>query len=112
MRLYSRVFAIEFLPRVVSDLRLRLPVSRTATHQAVSTPGGCYLNFYPSKFAGTALKTCLMMHYVCAAGWDFKQKIHVRDETIKHLQRALDLLNQEKQRFKTACIDIENGLQE
>ena len=44
--------------------------------------------------------------------WDFKQKIHVRDETIKHLQRALDLLNQEKQRFKTACIDIENGLQE
>lgn len=45
-------------------------------------------------------------------GWDFKQKIHVRDETIKHLQRALDLLNQEKQRFKTACIDIENGLQE
>ena len=53
-----------------------------------------------------------MMHYVCAAGWDFKQKIHVRDETIKHLQRALDLLNQEKQRFKTACIDIENGLQE
>ena len=26
--------------------------------------------------------------------WDFKQKQHVRDETIKHLQRALDLLNQ------------------
>jgi len=44
--------------------------------------------------------------------WDFKQKIHVRDETIKHLQRALDLLNQEKQRFKTACVDIENNLQE
>lgn len=43
--------------------------------------------------------------------WDSKQKIHVRDETIKHLQRALDLLNQEKQRFKTACIDIENSLQ-
>lgn len=42
--------------------------------------------------------------------WDFKQKIHVRDETIKHLQRALDLLNQEKQRFKTACIDIEANL--
>jgi len=43
--------------------------------------------------------------------WDSKQKLHVRDETIKHLQRALDLLNQEKQRFKTACIDIENSLQ-
>ena len=43
--------------------------------------------------------------------WDLKQKLHVRDETIKHLQRALDLLNQEKQRFKTACVDIETGLQ-
>jgi len=44
--------------------------------------------------------------------WDFKQKQHVRDETIKHLQRALDLLNQEKQRFKSACVDIETSLQD
>ena len=36
----------------------------------------------------------------------------MRDETIKHLQRALDLLNQEKQRFKTACTDIETSLQD
>jgi len=44
--------------------------------------------------------------------WDAAAKIHVRDETIKHLQRALELTNQEKQRFTSACLDVEGILQE
>mmetsp|Transcript_4547 Transcript_4547/g.10699 ORF Transcript_4547/g.10699 Transcript_4547/m.10699 type:complete len:1015 (+) Transcript_4547:84-3128(+) len=46
------------------------------------------------------------------SSWDYKQKIQVRDETIRHLQRALDLLNQEKQRFRAACIEVEANLVE